>query len=183
VARAGELVAGWISSPLWAELGAPHTRLRPEAAFVLSVGGTVVRGKIDLVAEPPGGELVVVDYKTDALGDDTPESHAARYATQRGLYALAASEALGRSANGAGEPPRVRTVYCFLERPDEPVERTFAQEELEAARAEVEALAAGVRAGRFEVTEHPHRALCHDCPARERLCSYGPERTMAVIDR
>jgi hypothetical protein len=136
---------------------------------------------MDLVAETPGGELVVVDYKTDALGDAGPEGHAERYATQRSLYALAAARGIEGSANGSGAPPPVRTVYCFLERPADPVERTFAPTDLEDARKEAEALVTGVRAGRFEVTDAPHRALCHDCPARERLCSYGPERTMAEI--
>jgi hypothetical protein len=32
--------------------------------------------------------------------------------------------------------------------------------------------------GHFEVTEHPHRDLCLDCPARERLCSHSPAATM-----
>ena len=27
--------------------------------------------------------------------------------------------------------------------------------------------------GRFDVTHNPHRALCLDCPARERLCSHA----------
>jgi hypothetical protein len=48
------------------------------------------------------------------------------------------------------------------------------------ARAEIERLVAGVRGARFEVTATPHRALCHDCPARQRLCTHPPERTMAV---
>ena len=36
----------------------------------------------------------------------------------------------------------------------------------------------GGAASRFEVTDRPHRALCADCPARERLCSYPIELTM-----
>jgi pimeloyl-ACP methyl ester carboxylesterase len=51
------------------------------------------------------------------------------------------------------------------------------REELEAARAHVDELVAGVGDGRFEVTASPHWALCHDCPARRRLCSHPKERT------
>ena len=35
-----------------------------------------------------------------------------------------------------------------------------------------------IRYDRVEVTDRPHRALCADCPARERLCSYPIELTM-----
>jgi ATP-dependent helicase/nuclease subunit A len=176
--RMDALIDGWLGSELRASLDGPGTRLRPEASFVLAVGDSVVRGKMDLLVERPG-EIVVVDYKTDALGDADPEEHAARYATQRDLYALAA--AAGADASGNGGPPRVRTVYCFLERPDRPVERVFDPDDLNEARGRIEGLIAGVAAGRFEVTAEPHRALCLDCPARERLCSHPPERTLAAL--
>jgi ATP-dependent helicase/nuclease subunit A len=180
VDRALALVEGWLGSELRASLDGPRVRLRPEAPFMLPVGGSVVRGKMDLVAELADGELLVVDYKTDALGNSDPEEHAERYATQGRLYALAASRA---AASGNDDPPRVRTAYCFLEAPERPVERSFDAAALQVARADIERLVAGVRAARFEVTDAPHRALCYDCPARERLCIHPPERTMAVIDR
>ena len=37
---------------------------------------------------------------------------------------------------------------------------------------EIEGLLGRLGEGEFEVTHHPHKALCHDCPARERLCSH-----------
>jgi hypothetical protein len=58
-----------------------------------------------------------------------------------------------------------------LESPDDPVLAEFGDAELDAARSDIEALLEQLEAGRFEVTHHPHRALCLDCPARERLCS------------
>ncbi len=173
--RALELVGGWLESDLRASLASARVRLRPEAPFLLALGGSVVRGKMDLVAQQPDGEIVVVDYKTDALGGADPASHAERYATQRGLYALAASR-LG------GEGATVRTAYCFLEAPAEPVEHSFDAAALDAARGEVERLIAGVQAAEFEVTPAPHAALCHDCPARLRLCSYDEDMTLRRID-
>jgi hypothetical protein len=52
------------------------------------------------------------------------------------------------------------------------VEVTYEQDELDRARAHVIELLGGIAAGDFEVTHHPHAALCADCPARERLCSH-----------
>ena len=82
------LVQGWLSSELRAELEAGGARIRPEVPFALGLGGAVVRGKIDLLAELPEGPLVV-DYKTDALRGSDPAELAERYETQRDLYALA----------------------------------------------------------------------------------------------
>jgi hypothetical protein len=42
--------------------------------------------------------------------------------------------------------------------------------EIEAARANLESTLAGLSAGSFEVTAEPDWPLCHDCPARARLC-------------
>jgi hypothetical protein len=58
------------------------------------------------------------------------------------------------------------------------VRTTFGPEELAAARDRVEAVLARLDEGRFEVTHSPHRALCHDCPAKERLCSHTMEAKM-----
>jgi ATP-dependent exoDNAse (exonuclease V) beta subunit len=175
VDRALALVAGWLESDLCASLGLARVRLRPEAPFLLPVGGSVMRGKMDLVAQLADGEIVVVDYKTDALGDTEPASYADRYATQRGLYALAASRLGSRTGS-------VRTAYCFLEAPGQPVEHAFNAAALDAARGAVERLIAGVEAAEFDVTPTPHAALCHDCPARLRLCSYDKDMTMRRLD-
>ena len=54
----------------------------------------------------------------------------------------------------------------------------LSEAELDAARGRIEAVLGRLAAGRFEVTHRPHRSLCLDCPARERLCSHGPAETM-----
>ncbi len=36
--------------------------------------------------------------------------------------------------------------------------------------------------GRFEPTGEPHRELCADCPGREALCSWEPDRTLAPAE-
>jgi hypothetical protein len=135
-----------------------------EVPFVISVSGTLIRGSIDLLVERSDGSLMVVDYKTDRLEGRQPEGIVSRYAVQRDLYALAAA--------ARGGP--VETAYLFLERAEAPVTAVFDEDALEQARARVEELLRRLAAGRFDVTHHPHRSLCLDCPARERLCSHEP---------
>jgi ATP-dependent helicase/nuclease subunit A len=163
---AAGLVRAWLDSPLREELA--EGTLHAEVPFVLPVSGTMLRGAIDLLVERPDGSALVVDYKTDRLEGRDPTAVAGRYETQRDIYALAAA------ARGAP----VETAYVFLEQPDAPVRESFDPAGLKAARSRTEALLAELSQGEFEVTRHPHRALCHDCPARERLCSHGPEHTM-----
>jgi ATP-dependent helicase/nuclease subunit A len=177
VERASAMVERWLASELCRSLARPLVRLHPEAPFLLVIGGTLVRGKIDLLAELDGG-LLVIDYKTDAVDGAAPAALMDRYETQRTLYALAAREGMAGREGDAGRRA-VRTAYAFLEADGPAVERTYDAEELTSARAELERLVEGIRAERFEVTPAPHRALCFDCPARERLCSHPPERTLA----
>src|SRR4051794_653491 len=160
------LTTAFLSSPLREEIAG--ARVSPEVPFVLSIAGTLIRGSIDLLAEREDGSVLVVDYKTDRLGDRDLGETVSRYSIQRDLYALAAA------ARGA----RVETAYVFLERPDAPVREVFGETELEAARGRVEGVLERLAAGRFDVTDRPHRALCADCPARERLCSHPIELTM-----
>jgi ATP-dependent helicase/nuclease subunit A len=164
VERALARVGGWLDSELRRRLDGSH--VRPELPFILPLGGSIVRGNMDLLADD-GGVPLVVDYKTDSLGELSPAELVDRYGTQRQIYALAA---------GAGAD-LVRTAYVFLERPDEPIELELDRPALDAARAELEGMIGRIRAGEFEVTPNPHRALCWDCPARARLCSYDPEVT------
>ena len=155
--RANALVDGWLGSSLRASLDA--SALRAEVPFALELAGTVVRGQIDLLAA--GGEPTVLDYKTDALGDEGPAELGARYAAQREIYALAIA-----GANGGGEPTALRTVHCFLEAPDEPVVEIFAADRLEAARDRLQRLIDEIRSGGggFEPTPAPTWAVCNGCP-------------------
>jgi ATP-dependent helicase/nuclease subunit A len=157
------LVEGWHDSELRAELAEGGARLRPEVPFILNLGGAIVRGKIDLLAETDAGPLVV-DYKTDALGDNDPAELASRYETQRDLYALAVHRA------GGAESSRVRAAYCFLEAPERTVLETYDEAGLGAARRRLEGLIERIRAGDVARTDSPHRSLCHGCPAAARLC-------------
>ncbi len=184
--RARAMIDGWLASPLLAELA--ETESRAEVPFALRLGEAVVRGQIDLLVrgaaasasgqleligsvEPaPGAAATVVDFKTDALGEDGAAALGERYSVQRQLYALAIA-----SANGNGPAPeRVRAIHVFLEAPAEPVTETFDAAGLAAARARLERRIAEIRAGGngFRPTDEPSHAVCFGCPAAERLCPH-----------
>jgi ATP-dependent helicase/nuclease subunit A len=163
--RARTLARGWFASPLRREIDG--VEVRAEAPFAIELAGTIVRGQIDLLAL--GEEPIVVDYKTDALGDSGPSELGGRYAAQRMLYALAVA-----AAGTGGEPPRkVRAVHCFLEAPDDPVETSFDRQGLAAARERLEDLIGEIRGGGgFAPTPEPSWQVCNGCPAAARLCPH-----------
>jgi hypothetical protein len=140
------------------------TQVRREQRFSFALGDELlVTGALDVIARERLG-MLVVDYKTDRLRDSSPAVVVAReYATQRLVYALAVL------LTGAAV---VEVAHVFLERPQEPVLATFTAAERPELVAELEALTAGVRTRRFEVTAEPVRAVCSGCPAQGGLCSW-----------
>jgi ATP-dependent helicase/nuclease subunit A len=159
--RVAALVNGWLSSGTRAALAGAS--VRPEVPFLLDLGGTVVRGKIDLLADTDDGPLVV-DYKTDALDGVDPAEVASRYEIQRDIYALAVQRGAGNGSRTIG------AAYCFLEEPERTVTELYDEQRLREARERVEGLIARIRAGDFTRTDSPHLALCNGCPAAARLC-------------
>lgn len=166
--RARALTSAFLDSEFGAEVRAARSA-RPEVPFSFRLGPLVVRGEIDLLVESDD-EVLVIDYKTDSLGDADPADLVEGYDVQRKIYALAALRRFGQP---------VRVVYLFLERPDEPVESRFEPVQIPALTGALERLSAGIVAGRFEVTSSPNRTLCFDCPARQRLCVHPKSLTLA----
>ncbi len=82
-------------------------RLWREAPMATPVGGGAMQGYIDLLFEEDG-DLVVVDYKTDAIDSSQTEDAASRYRLQAGAYALMVSRATGK---------RVKEVVFLFLRP------------------------------------------------------------------
>jgi hypothetical protein len=161
--RVLELAGGWLDSELLDALVRDGARARPEVPFLLELDDTIVRGKIDLLADTTEGPLVV-DYKTDALAGTDPAELAGRYEIQRDIYALAVQR-----GGGAGSRP-IRAAYCFLEDPARTYVESYDEERLRDARERVEGLISRIRTGDFARTDSPHLALCHGCPAAARLC-------------
>jgi ATP-dependent exoDNAse (exonuclease V) beta subunit len=133
-----------------------------ERHFTFEHDGVLVHGFIDAfhLAE---GRALVVDYKTNALGDASPEEIVDQdYGLQRLVYALACFRA------GADE---VEVVYHFLERPDAPVEAVFSRGDVAQLEAELSASIARIQAGEFPPT--PSDFACAGCPALDLVCA-GP---------
>jgi ATP-dependent helicase/nuclease subunit A len=75
--RARKAAKLWRELPVWF----------PEGAFL-------IEGVVDLVFEEDGG-LVIVDYKTDHIGDDHAVAQAAHHAPQLQLYGRGLAQATG----------------------------------------------------------------------------------------
>ena len=168
VQRVLGLVQGFRDSDLRRSLDG--ARLAPEAPFAFRLGGLLVRGDIDLLAELDG-EVLVLDYKSDRLGGAEPAELMARYDVQRRIYALAVLRS---------HRLPVRVGYVFLERPGAPVEQRFQPGQVDELTAGLAALCERIERREFAVTDSPGRELCFDCPARRRLCTHPAERTLAA---
>ena len=169
-----ERVAG---SELRARIHAAR-RVRTELPFAFTLtppgsGGrsVLINGVVDVHADE-GARTLVVDWKSDALGDLDPEALTARsYSTQRTVYALAGLKA------GAEV---VEVAHCYLERPDEPAVAVYEAADAERLERTLLGLAEGLVEGRFEPSSEPHFSLCADCPGRAALCVHEPELTLRL---
>jgi ATP-dependent helicase/nuclease subunit A len=81
------------------------SRIEREFDFVMAIEDVVLRGQIDLWFEE-GGELLLLDFKTDNVRPEEAASRAAAYALQLRLYALALERITGRMPS--------RAYACFL---------------------------------------------------------------------
>jgi ATP-dependent exoDNAse (exonuclease V) beta subunit len=159
--RARELVEAYCSSELAGRL-ARLTSVRPERSFAFEHDGVLFHGFLDLL-HVADGRALVVDYKTNALGDLSPaEVVDDEYRIQRLVYALACFRA------GADE---VEIVYTFLERPEKIVSADYARADVDALEAELSEAIARVRSGVFEPKPSEH--ACSGCPALDVVCA-GP---------
>ena len=178
VEDARRFVTGFLGTPMFERIAAAP-RIRKELAFAYelippSAGGRslLVNGYLDVHAQETDGVLIV-DYKTDSLeGTDAEALCDSQYSVQRLIYALAALR------SGA---PRVEVAYCFLERPDSVVVRTWAAGDAPGLEAELLELASGVIEGRFEPTAEPHLHLCGQCAGRPTLCSWDEAATSRPV--
>jgi ATP-dependent helicase/nuclease subunit A len=133
-----------------------------ERHFTFEHDGVLLHGFLD-VLHLDGPKALVVDYKTNLLGDTSPEEIVEEdYRLQRLVYALACFRA------GADE---VEVVYHFLERPEAPVAAVFTRGEVPGLEAELSAAIARIQAGEFPPT--PSDFACAGCPALDLVCA-GP---------
>jgi RecB family exonuclease len=160
-----ERIRAYVSSYCTSELArrvASLAGVQKERHFTFEHDGVLLHGFVDAM-HLEGGRALVVDYKTNLLGEAAPaEIVEADYSLQRLVYALACFRA------GAEE---VEVVYHFLERPDAVVATTFARAQVAALEAQLSAGIARIHAGEFRPT--PSEFACSGCPALDLVCA-GP---------
>jgi ATP-dependent helicase/nuclease subunit A len=161
LARIARFVESYCASPLAARI-ALLEGAAPERPFSFEHDGVLLRGRLD-VLHRDGSKALVLDYKTNVLGDASPDELIERdYRLQRLVYALVCFRA------GAEE---VEVVYAFLERPDAVVSTTFTLADLPALEAGLSEAIAAIQAGEFRPT--PSEFTCAGCPALDVVCA-GP---------
>jgi ATP-dependent exoDNAse (exonuclease V) beta subunit len=160
-----ELVRGFVAAYCGSELArrvAALEGVEKERHFTFEQDGVLVHGFID-VFHLRDGRAFVVDYKTNALGEASPDEIVEQdYRLQRLVYALACFRA------GADE---VEVVYHFLERPDAPVDAVFTRADVPELEGGLSAAIARIQAREFPPT--PSDFACAGCPALDLVCA-GP---------
>jgi ATP-dependent exoDNAse (exonuclease V) beta subunit len=160
-----ELIRGFVTAYCESDLArrvAALEGVEKERHFTFEHDAVLVHGFIDAFYLRDGRALVV-DYKTNALGEASPEEVVEHdYRLQRLVYALACFRA------GAEE---VEVVYHFLERPDAPVEAVFTRAHVAELEAELSTAITRIQAGEFPPT--PSEFACAGCPALDLVCA-GP---------
>jgi ATP-dependent helicase/nuclease subunit A len=157
--RIRAFVAAYCGSEL-ARRVAALPNVAKERPFTFEHDGVLIHGFLD-VLNLRDGRALVVDYKTNLIGESTPEEIVEHdYRLQRLVYALACFRA------GANE---VEVVYHFLERPDAPASTTFTLGQLPELEQELSAAIAQIQAGEFRPT--PSEFACSGCPALDLVCA------------
>jgi ATP-dependent exoDNAse (exonuclease V) beta subunit len=163
--RIGNLATAYCKSELARRVGSLDG-VRPEVPFAFEHAGVLLHGRLDILHRA-GGRALIVDFKTNVLGDRSPEEIVASdYTLQRLVYALACLRA-GDEA--------VEVAYVFLERPGEVVSTRFTAADTPALEAELSAAIDRINAGQFVPT--PGEFTCSRCPALDLVCAGPRSRT------
>lgn len=171
--RIVNLLVGVCSNGPFSRLAQAETLSREQPfAFALRGSQPLITGVFDVLARESEGRWLVLDYKTDRVGEDTDlELLLERdYKIQRLIYALAALRAGAR---------QVEVAHWFLERPERWVTHSFSDSR--ALEGELLETLQRMRDGGFEVAAVPHRELCLTCPGRRALCSWDESQTLRTL--
>ena len=133
------------------------TRAEREFDFLIAVGDLAISGQVDLWFEE-GGELALVDYKTDDVTRAQAHERAQAYALQLRLYAVAVERATGRAPGRA---------YLHFLRPNTAVEIDLAPTLLDAPDLVVRQFQEAQAALDFPMAPGER---CHRCPFVHDLC-------------
>ncbi len=158
-AEARKLVEAFHASDL-GRRAARAARAEREFDFLMAVEDVVLRGQIDLWFEE-GGELVLVDYKTDDVKAREAAVRAQFYAPQLRLYALALERILGRAPTAA---------HVYFLRPGVPVPVSLERSLIDGPETLVRDFREAQSTVSFPLRE---AARCAHCPYFRGLCPAG----------
>ena len=136
---------------------AKASRVEREFDFLMAVEDLEISGQVDLWFLE-GGELAIVDYKTDAVTAAQAHQRAQDYALQLRLYAMAVERVAGRAVD--------RAWLHFL-RPNTTVEVDLAPSLLESPEQIVREFQEAQSTGEFPLNEGER---CLRCPFYKDLC-------------
>ncbi len=136
------------------------SRTEREFDFLMAIENLVIHGQIDLWFEE-GGELAIVDYKTDGVNGMEAHQRAADYAPQLRFYAAALEKATGRMPHRA---------YLHFLRPNTVVEVDLTPSLLESPEQVVRDFADAQEKMEFGLNEGEH---CRRCQFYRDLCPAG----------
>jgi RecB family exonuclease len=156
------MLASWRGSELAARVEVLDGDVRRELTFAFELDGVLFRGRFDLFHRAADGSALIVDYKTNLLGEKEPAQVVEQsYGRQVAIYALAVLR------SGA---PAVEIAYAFLDRPGAVWSRRFEAAEVAQLEDELRSWVSPVADGAFSPVPGP---WCADCPALDVLCA-GP---------
>jgi ATP-dependent helicase/nuclease subunit A len=155
-AEALRLAEVFLQGPL-GRRAARANRIEREFDFLMALDDLVVRGQIDLWFEE-GGELVVVDYKTDDVAAAYVEDRARDYSMQLRLYAMALEQVAKRAPSRA---------YLHFLRPNRIVEVDLAPSLIESPEHVVRDFQEAQAKLDFPLVEGDH---CRRCEFYRDLC-------------
>jgi ATP-dependent exoDNAse (exonuclease V) beta subunit len=135
-------------------------RVEREFDFLMAVEGLAMSGQVDLWFEE-GGELAIVDYKTDAVTAAEAHQRAQEYELQVRLYAMAVERVAGRVPDKA---------WLHFLRPNTVVEVDLTPSLLESPEQMVKEFQEAQERGEFPLSEGEH---CKRCPFYRDLCPAG----------
>jgi len=134
----------------WGQRAARAQRIGREYDFLIDIEGMILRGQVDLWFEE-GGELILLDYKSDQVTMGEEWRHASRYRAQLRLYALALERLTGRLPDAA--------LLWYL-RTGAAVRVGLGPEAMEEARGQVRALREAQAGLIFPLREGSHCLRC-----------------------
>ena len=136
---------------------AKSTRVEREFDFLMAVEGLVIRGQVDLWFEE-GAELVIVDYKTDAVNLAEAHRRAQDYGLQLRLYGMAVEQLTGHAPDRA---------FLYFLRPNAVVEVDLAPSLIDSPNAVVREFQEAQSSLQFALNEGER---CRSCPFFRDLC-------------